>query len=63
MGFWKDVWRGYCDMVDYSTRANKDLVLKGFIGAMPIYGKRGPNVFLPQEDEEDDERSNVDEEQ
>lgn len=63
MGWLKDVWQGFGDIVDASARANKGMVLKGFIGAMPIYGKRGPSVFLPEEDEDDRLRKEAEERQ
>lgn len=61
MGFWKDVWQGFGDIVDATTRDKR--VLKGFIGAMPIYGKRGPSVFLPEESEDDRLREEAEERQ
>jgi hypothetical protein len=49
MGFIKGLWDAFGDIIDAKTEQAKTQKLQGFIGSMPIYGPRGPSVFLPEE--------------
>jgi hypothetical protein len=61
MGFLRSAWEGWGRILEEDVRRRRSQKLVGFIGAMPIYRERGPNVFLPgPEAEESEERENKD---